>query len=138
MLTARLGLRRPAQENRDTAAIATAMTRQLGLKLASMDTFTALHGSKPAGVTIATKPAPWSGKSGMTFDSVEHLLEWTITFARDLDVGLLATWLAGVAQESGRRKTTLEGQALPADKVELAALLKAVLDKHERESGSRD
>ena len=67
------------------------MTRTLSIEVGSIEVFEKLLSNKPAGAQITTKSGP--AYRGLTCDSVEHLLQWTVDFAYNLEVNLIAAWL---------------------------------------------
>lgn len=76
----------------------------------------------------------------MTYDSAEDILQFIVTAARDVDIGLFSAWLYEMATKPSRKKTIINGQQIPADQAELAALIVALIkeQKDQAEHGQVD
>ena len=92
----------------------------------SIDVLNALLLNKPHGVSIShefaqiSKPGP---SPKMAYDTAEDILQFIVTTAYDLEISLISTWLCQAAANSERKETTINGQPIPMDQAELAALI---------------
>ncbi|MHB1016081.1 MAG: hypothetical protein ACYC2W_12495 [Desulfurivibrionaceae bacterium] len=59
----------------------------------------------------------------MAYDSAEDILQFIVTASRDIDIGLFSAWLYEMTAKPSHRKTTINGQQIPADQAELARLI---------------
>ena len=92
----------------------------------SIDVLNALLLSIPHGVSISHEFAQTSklGPSPkMAYDTAEDILQFIVTTSHDIDIGLFTAWLYQAAANSERKKTTINGQPIPMDQTELAALI---------------
>ena len=92
------------------------------------------------GVSISHEPASTSKPRPartMAYDSAEDILQFIVTAAHDVDIGLFSAWLYEMATKPSRKKTTINGQQIPTDQAELAALIVALIveQKNQAEQG---
>ena len=82
------------------------------------------HTSKP-------RPSP-----KMAYDTAEDILRFIITASYNIDIGLLTACLYQAAANSERKKTTINGQQIPMDQSELAALIVTLIKEQEDQANS--
>lgn len=106
------------------------MSHRFRIVAGNMDVLESFLGSKFPGVSISHEPVrnP-ERKPTMAYDSAEDILQFIVTAARDIDVGLFTAWLYGVVSKPSRRKTTINGLRIPEDQAELATLISKLINE---------
>jgi hypothetical protein len=108
------------------------MEYKLQIRAGGMESWQVLFDTKPEGVSIS--PQEWNvvRQGGMANDSAEYILQMIVSFSRDLEIALLATWLSGVFQKPDGKKTTIDGQQIPPDKTQITVVIKMLIEEQRK------
>jgi len=109
-----------------------AMEYKLQIRAGGMESWQVLVDTKPKGVSISPRESNMVRQGGITYDSAENILQMIVSFARDLEIGLLAAWLYGAFQKPDGKKTTIDGQQIPPDKTQITVIIKILVEEQRK------
>lgn len=105
------------------------MRYKLTVRVASVENRLKLDATRPSEVGISADPTIPTPPPGFTFDSLDGILQFIIDFSVSLEANLLAAWLVSAATQPPGKKSMIDGQAIPSDQAELAALIKKLIEQ---------
>jgi hypothetical protein len=109
------------------------MSYRFHMVVGSVDVLNEFMRNNLEGVSISHEGAKPGLPPTMAYDSAEEILQIIVNFSRDLNINLLAAWIAlSIQNQAGGKKTTIEGHQIPKDQAELAALIVELIKKQEQ------